>query len=55
MSPSGPIPLGREVPVVDKLQAWAERIERPPRDEVASIEYIELLIECRIIEAPRPR
>ena len=34
----------------DKLLAWEERITQEPRDEVANVEYIELLYECRIIE-----
>jgi len=34
----------------DKLTAWEERITREPKDEVANLEYINLLYECRIIE-----
>ena len=33
----------------DKLAEWEERITREPRDEVANVEFMELLYECRIL------
>ena len=38
----------------DKLKAWEERIARPPEDVEAFREFLELLIECRIIEDAAP-
>ena len=35
---------------MDKLQAWEERIAKEPREEVANIEHLELLAECRILD-----
>ena len=35
---------------VDKLQDWEERISNPPKAEVANLDYMDLLRECRIIE-----
>lgn len=35
----------------DKLTEWESRITQPPREEVANLEYLELLFECRIIES----
>jgi len=34
----------------DKLLAWEARISEMPQEEVANVEYMELLYECRIIE-----
>ena len=34
----------------DILLAWQERIAQKPQEEVANLEYLELLWECRIIE-----
>lgn len=33
----------------EKILAWEERITKEPQEEVANLEYIELLWECRII------
>ena len=33
----------------EKLALWLERISEPPKDDVANLEYFELLTECRII------
>ncbi len=35
----------------EKLAAWEARIAQEPSDEVANLEYLELLYECRIIDA----
>lgn len=35
---------------MDKLEAWEDRISQPPRQEVANLDYIDLLVECRIME-----
>ena len=35
----------------DKVAEWEARIAREPREEVANIEYLELLYECRILDA----
>ena len=34
---------------MDKLKEWEERIQRQPREEVANLDYMELLMECRIV------
>lgn len=39
---------------VDKLEAWEERIQKEPQAEVANLEYLELLAECRILESGHP-
>lgn len=36
---------------VDKLKEWEERIAQAPQAEVANIDYLELLAECRILDA----
>ena len=36
--------------MTDKVAEWQERITQKPQDEVANVEYMELLWECRIIE-----
>ncbi len=33
---------------MDKLQAWMERIQLPPRQHVANLDHWELLAELRI-------
>lgn len=35
----------------EKLAEWEARITQPPKEEVANLEYLELLCECRIIES----
>ena len=35
---------------MDKLQEWLRRIQRPPRREVANIDYWALLTETRIAQ-----
>ena len=35
---------------MDKLQEWFRRIQRPPRREVANIDYWALLTETRIAQ-----
>ena len=35
---------------MDKLKEWEERIQKEPQSEVANLEYMELLVECRILE-----
>lgn len=35
---------------MDKLQEWLRRIQRPPRREVANIDYWALLTETRIVQ-----
>lgn len=37
---------------MDKLQRWLERIQRPPRREVANIDHWDLLLEARILQTP---
>ena len=34
----------------DKLKAWLERLEQPPADGVSYEEFLEMLVECRILE-----
>jgi len=34
----------------EKLAAWMERIEHAPTDNPDYEEFVELLIECRIVE-----
>ena len=34
----------------EKLAAWEARITQEPKSEVANLDYIELLVECRILE-----
>ena len=35
---------------MDKLQKWLQRIQQPPRREVANLDYWELLAETRIAQ-----
>lgn len=35
---------------MDKLQEWEARILQAPRAEVANIDYVDLLVECRILD-----
>ena len=35
----------------DKLKAWLDRLEQPPADRKGYEEYLELLVECRILDA----
>ncbi len=39
---------------MDKLKAWEARIQKEPQEEVANLDYLELLEECRIIENGNP-
>lgn len=36
--------------MTDKVAEWQERISQEPQEEVANVEYMDLLWECRIIE-----
>jgi hypothetical protein len=35
---------------MDKLQSWLQRIQQPPRREVANLDFWELLSETRIAQ-----